>query len=428
MRKATTYRRWVVQALLRGMLGFLCLGGLAQAQQDFPYAVKRYEFLQLDKNQLTLPGSQNVLDKLFTKFDRILFSGIGQAHIVHIGGSHIQADMWSDRMRQRLQHFFPGTEATRGLLFPYNMAHTNNPSNYFTEYTGSWESCRNVQWNRACDLGLTGISVTTRDSLCRIKVSFRGAGYPQYEFNRLRVFHSMDSTSYGLRVINSGVNAGAEQVLQEGCTRFKLGTFQSYIELEIKKTAPWQNHFTLFGISMESDDPGFVYHAMGVNGAATNSYLRCNLMEQHLRALKPDMVIFSVGINDANTTEFNSPLYERNYDSLVARVHRASPDAAVMFTTNNDSYYQKRYPNKNAEKVRASMLKLAKKHNAVVWDLYEVMGGLGAIKEWQAAGLANSDKIHLLKPGYELVADLMFSALMQAYEQHLHLMYQANQK
>ncbi len=411
-------------ASVAALCAWLCL----PAQQDDPYAVARYPFMHLDKNQLIFPGSPDALEKLFAKFDKILFTGMGQAHFVHIGGSHLQADMWSDRMRQRLQHFFPGTEATRGLLFPYTMAHTNNPYNFQPEYTGTWDACRNVQWNRACDLGLTGISATTHDSLCRIKISFRGAGYPQYESNRVRVFHSMDSSSYSVRVINAGVSSKAEPMVQDGCTQFRLSSFQTYIELEIKKTAPWQNHFTLFGISLESDDPGFVYHAMGVNGAATKSYLHCNLLEQHLHAIGPDIVIFSVGINDANTTEFDSHLFERNYDSLVARVHRAAPDAAVLFTTNNDTYYQKKYPNKNAEKVRTSMLKLAKRHDAVVWDLFEVMGGLGSIKEWITAGLGNSDKIHLLKPGYELVGDLMFGALMQSYEQHLRVVYQANQK
>jgi lysophospholipase L1-like esterase len=414
--------------LLLLQCGFLILSLGLFAQQDYPYAVTRYPFLNLEANQLIFPGADNALEKLFAKFDQILFTGKGQAQVIHIGGSHIQADMWSDRMRQRLQHFFPGTEATRGMIFPFNMAHTNNPYNYHTEYTGTWEACRNVQWNRACDLGLAGISVTTHDSTCRIKISFRGAGYPQYEFNALRIFQDMDSTAYTIRVVEaSGNNVGTAR-LDEGCMHFGLAGYQNSLELEIRKTAAWQNHYTLFGISLESDDPGFVYHSIGVNGAATKSYLRCNLLERQMKALSPDLVIFSVGINDANTTQFDSHLYERNYDSLVARVYRASPDAAILFTTNNDSYYQKKYPNKNADKVRASMLRLAKKHNAVVWDMFEVMGGLGSIKEWQAAGLANSDKIHLLKGGYELIADLMFSALMQAYEQHLRLIYQANQK
>ena len=410
------------------MLTFLLLHLLPKAQQDYPYAVEQFPFLHTDHNQLTFPGAQDALEPLFKRMDKVIFDGKGQVQIVHIGGSHLQADMWSDRMRQRLQHFFPGIEATRGLLFPFNMARTNNPYNYNTEYTGYWESCKAVQWNRTCPLGLTGISSTTHDSLCRIKVYFRGADYPQYEFNRVRVFQDTDSTSYSLRVVNPGVSAPSEMDRKAGCSTFRLGMFQNFIEFEIKKTAACQNHFTLYGISLESDDPGFVYSAIGVNGAATKSYVRCNMFEQHLRAINPHLVIFSVGINDANTTEFDSHMFERNYDTLVARVHRAAPGACVLFTTNNDTYYQKKYPNRNAEKVRTSMLKLAKKHNAAVWDLFEVMGGLGSIKDWITAGLANSDKIHLLKPGYELVADLMFNALMQAYDQHLRTAYQSTQK
>lgn len=414
-------RLLLAMALLCGALGLA-------AQQDYPYAVARYPFLNTEKNQLQLPGSPDALNQLWAKFDRILFGGQGQAHIVHIGGSHIQADLWSDRMRQRLQHFFPGTEATRGLLFPYSMARTNNPPTFLPEYTGTWENCRNVQWTRDCTLGLTGISATTHDSVARVRIGFRGAGYPQYEFDRLRVFHDLDSSSYRLRVTNAGVTAQERPNVALGYTEFQLSGYQTFIELEIHKTAATQNHFTFYGISFESDDPGFVYHAIGVNGAATKSYLRCQLMEQHLRALQPDLVVFSIGINDANTTEFDSHLYERNYDSLVDRVRRAAPHCAILFTTNTDSYYQKKYPNRNAEKVRASMLKLAKKHNAVVWDLFEVMGGLGSIKDWVAAGLAQGDKIHLQKVGYELVADLMFNALMQAYDQHLRDLSLANPK
>jgi lysophospholipase L1-like esterase len=310
-------------------------------------------------------------------------------------------------------------QATRGLLFPFKMAHTNNPYNYLPEYSGTWTSCRNVQWKTDCDLGLTGISVRTTDSVSHLKISFRGDNYPQYEFNRVRVFHDTDSASFQIRVLNPDVSASAVTNYALGYTDLLLSKFQNYIDLEFVKMSEQQNHFTLYGLSMESDDPGFVYSAIGVNGAATSSYLRCNLFEQHLKAIQADLVIFSIGINDANTTTFDAARYERNYDSLVARVLRANPNTAILFTTNNDSYYHKKYPNKNAEKVRSVMIKLASKYDAAVWDMYGVMGGLGSIKSWIKAGLANPDKIHLLKPGYELMADLMFNSLMQAYDQHL---------
>jgi len=402
--------------LALGLL-FGSMGGLLA--QDYPYAIDQYPFVQYDLNHLQFPGDQSRYQGLFEKMDRVLFQGEGQINVIHMGGSHIQADMWSDRMRQRLQTFYPGNRGSRGLLFPFRMAKTNNPYNYKAEFTGNWAGCRCVQSKRQCDLGLTGINVTTTDTLSTIHLYFRGEDYPQYAFNQVRVFHDLGDDSYAINILSPRMGYLEQEMPQQGCTSFRLDGHLTELTLEIRKTDPRQNHFTLHGIALESDDPGFIYHAIGVNGAATTSYKRCNLMEQHLKAIVPDLVIFSIGINDANGPNFDAARYQRNYDELVRRVYAANPDAAILFTTNNDSYYKRKYPNRNAEKVRTAMLALAERHGGAVWDMYGVMGGLGSIKTWVKAGLANPDKIHLLKPGYVLVADLMFNALMEAYDDHL---------
>lgn len=387
--------------------------------QDYPYEVEQFSFIDYDRNHLLFPSSQQGYEKLYEKIDTLLFRGKGQINVVHVGGSHIQADMWSDRMRQRLQTFFPGNRGSRGMLFPYRMAKTNNPSNYKAEFTGTWNGCRCVQRDRGCTFGLTGINVTTHDTLTTIHIYFRGEDYPQYSFDRVRVFHDLGEDSYDIRVANDTVPYTYQEDRNGGFVRFQLGEYLTELKLEIRKTSPEQDHFTLYGIALESEDPGFIYHSIGVNGAATTSYKRCQLWEQHLKAIKPDLMIFSVGVNDANGPNFDPGYYERNYDELVRRVRQANPDAAILFTTNNDTYYKRRYPNKNGEKVRDAMMNLASRHDGAVWDMFGVMGGLGSIKTWVDAGLANPDKIHLLKPGYVLVGDLMFNALMQAYDAHL---------
>lgn len=400
------------------LLAWLVLYSNTANAQDYPYEVEQFDFVQYDKNELQFPGSHDRFQGLYNRIDTLLFRGKGQINVVHVGGSHIQADMWSDRLRQRLQTFFPGNRGSRGLIFPYRMAKTNNPANYQAEFTGTWSGCRCVQRDRGCTFGLTGINVTTRDEVTTIRIYFRGENSDEYAFDRVRVFYDQGPTSYDVRIADS-IPYTKEQDLEGGFDRFQIGEFMTELKLEIRKTDTLQNHFTLYGIALESEDPGFIYHAIGVNGAATVSYKRCQLWEQHLRSIKPDLVIFSIGINDANGPNFDPNYYERNYDELVRRVYAANPDAAILFTTNNDSYYKRRYPNKNAEKVRKAMMNLAKRHGAAVWDMYGVMGGLGSIKTWVEAGLANPDKIHLLKPGYVLVGDLMFNALMQDYDTHL---------
>ncbi len=308
--------------------------------QDYPYEVEQFDFVQYDQNHLQFPGSEERFENLYGRIDSLLFLGQGQINVVHVGGSHIQADMWSDRMRQRLQTFYPGNRGSRGLIFPFRMAKTNNPANYKAEFTGSWTGCRCVQRDRGCTFGLTGINVTTQDTLTTIHLYFRGENSGSYSFDRVRVFHDLGPDSYTIKVANDSVIYTQETNEAEGYTRFQMGEFLTELRLEIRKTDSLQNHFTLYGIALESEDPGFIYHAIGVNGAATVSYKRCQLWEQHLRAIQPDLVIFSIGINDANGPNFDAGYYERNYDELVRRVYAANPEAAILFTTNNDSYYK----------------------------------------------------------------------------------------
>ena len=65
------------------------------------------------------------------------------------------------------------------------------------------------------------------------------------------------------------------------------------------------------------------------------------------------------------------------------------------------------------------MIELAKKHNAAVWDLFTIMGGLDSISQWNGFGLAQNDKIHFTREGYQLVGNLLFSAIVKSYEYHI---------
>lgn len=65
------------------------------------------------------------------------------------------------------------------------------------------------------------------------------------------------------------------------------------------------------------------------------------------------------------------------------------------------------------------MLDLSEKHGVAVWDLFEIMGGLSSVRQWEKAGLAKRDKIHFTRKGYYLQAELMYSALMEDFGERL---------
>src|SRR6056297_2082300 len=94
--------------------------------QDYPYEIDKYPFINYNKNRLIgnadLPG----FNVFFSQWKSLILNGDKKIEILHIGDSHIQADFFTGRIRSRLQEFFPGSIGARGIIFPYNLAATNN--------------------------------------------------------------------------------------------------------------------------------------------------------------------------------------------------------------------------------------------------------------------------------------------------------------
>lgn len=400
----------------------LSLFSISIRAQENPLRPPTLAFCDTSFNKIVFPGGQKGWDRYHGKLDSLFFLGIGQVNIAHFGGSHIQADIWSMELRERLQNVVPGVNGGRGFIFPYAMARTNNPNSYLPRSTGSWTSLKNTMKTDRLPLGISGYAVTTTDSVASLKLGFQGGHSGEYRFNRIKVFHRMDS-SHTVRALDPDTTIRIERTTnsQDGYTEFRFDRYRDTLYLLFERTSADQRGFTLHGISLETDDPGFIHHANGVNGASTASWLRCERFTTELAVIRPDLVIFSIGINDAHDPDFSADVYEHNYDELIARVRQAAPEAAILLTTNTDSYVKLRTPNRHGGTVRDVMMHLATRHGCGVWDTFGVMGGPRSILDWEEAGFAKKDRVHLTRPGYVALGDLLFSAMMKAYGDHLRM-------
>ena len=391
------------------------------SQQDYyPFEIEKYSFIRYDKNSFIFFNDSTRFENIFDIYDSLIIYGKGQLKIVHIGGSHIQADVYTNRIRHRLQTFNPGLTGARGFIFPYRVAKTNNPSNFQVKYYGLWDYCKNTQQNRNCTLGLSGYSITTYNPNSSIQIIINTDSTIYYDFNRVKIFHNHETTNFEI-LIDSAEAVNTTRVNDTlGYTEYEFSRYHDELSLNFFKADSIQNHFTIYGISFENDDPGIIYNSVGVNGAKLGSWLRCNLFAQHLAALNPDLIIISLGTNDGYSRSFSNIQYKEHYEQLLKLIRQASPEAAILLTVPNDSYLYRRYINRNTEKMRSIIFDLARNNNFGVWDFYTIMGGLNSSYVWNLNGLMNRDKIHFNRRGYLFKGDLFFNAFLKAYENHIN--------
>jgi lysophospholipase L1-like esterase len=399
--------------------GFVLLVVNGMKAQSFIPFDQRFSFIQYDENKIVLPGDSLDFLQFLRKFDKLNGLGKGKLQVVHFGGSHVQADIWTGRIRTHFNTFLNQKLAARGLIFPHKVVKTNGSATYEITYQKAWEGLRNIKLTSSENMGLMGWKATAKDSGQTFTVQLKTDAHTQYVFDKLQVFHDTGwkAFSFTVSVRDSIFKPTFNSNCQ--CSEVLLPFIATDFTFTVHKEDSLQESFVLYGINTQIQSTGFVYHNIGVNGASVPSYLNSNLLEQQIAQIKPDLVVFSIGINDAFSSDFTRQGFESNYDELIRRIKKQMPGVAILLTTNTDSYKtikKRQYKNYTGNDVRTAMYNLAIKHGAAVWDMYSVMGGLGSIELWRRNGLAQKDLIHLTFNGYKYMGDLFFDAFLKRYE------------
>lgn len=415
-------KKWLV------FIGLLLANRLLMAQAlPLVKFVPDYPFAHFEHNQLLYPGDSLPMERFFSKMDSVVFLGEGNVSIMHIGGSHVQAGVFTQQFRDNLVSISPDLIGGQNFVFPFSAGGTNNPSHFIVRSTGNWTYCRNAV-RRETDkrMGLAGAAITTTDSLATVSIVTREKHptdlTPDFDFNRVTVI-GFSETENVVPVV--GFNGIVMQGLYDewrSTYTFQLPAFTDSICI-LFDSVPGE--FTLTGVLLENDMSGISVHGVGVNGASVPSYLRCNDFERDLELIKPDLIIFSIGINDAADKDFSKICFKQNYKELIGIIQRVNPDCALLFVTNNDSFKKirknKYQVNQNGVLAEEAFLEMGEEYNAAVWNQFDIMGGLKSMAEWEKAGLAKKDKVHFTNEGYKLLGDLLYNALITRYITHVQL-------
>lgn len=383
--------------------------------------LKEYPVVNFDLNyfQFYSDSSPN-WELFFEKVENLYAHQQGKLNFYHIGGSHLQADIYTHDVRIKLQTQQETLAGERGWVFPFDLAGTNNPWNFEFTSPNKWERFRSVVTDQVNETyGLMGIKVVSHDSISSLKFRYDKTK-TESEIQRIRVYHNkgnfpftMDWGKYNMQLksLHTDTVIGYTEV----------GFAYPFLDFELTFTRDIAGDFPLelYGFQLMNDAPGISYSNIGVNGSSLPSFLACRNFEEQLKVSRPDFFAFSLGTNDGNVRpdQFDPQVYKANLEQMIQMVLRTNPDCAILLTVPNDSYYLRKNLNPNIGREREVIRELAVKYKCPVWDLYGIMGELGSSKKWMNARLMRSDLVHFTAAGYHLKGDLYFDAFEKARAQ-----------
>lgn len=342
--------------------------------------------------------------------------------IVHIGDSHLQADMATAVARRRLQSDYG--DAGRGLVAPLKMAGTNEPRDYaFKGVDGVWVSSKLMKRPWTVKMGFTGVSTVPMSGKGALEVSTLSRTDNPQTFDVVRMFHSAKpEVAAAVPYAVSGVRSDSLMSVIE------LPEPVSTIGLDVSLPADE----AIYGMSLERSRPGgLLYHVVGNNGAAYTSYNGISGFASGVALLHPDLIILSLGANEAFSRMTSDEMYS-SIGVMVERLRKACPGVPILLTTpmecQRSTVMRRRKGrrrrvrsyavNPRVAAMRDVILRYGREHGIPTYDFYEVAGGAGASAKWVSDGMMARDRIHNSAKGYGVQGELLYEALKNAFSNH----------
>lgn len=428
--------------------------------------------LAVFKNEII---NAKAIQKFYNKLQQLEKRSDCKLRIAHIGDSHIQADLFSGKMRTLLQKKYGN--AGLGFSFPYNLAKTNG--NYFIKYSSNinFESYRNIYPDSTKPVGLSGIALFTKEKDFVIQLQVRDTSYaftslklvtpnksgfdlataskeiiiesnePKIRIHKIKsgealsiIANKYNVTVNAIKKANglrsNAIRAGKTLKIPTNETVPKIISRKEFIPLTLFEDEVSQNYYSttklnniylvsnpkdslyaLNGVVLENSNSGIVYSAIGVNGAKASDFNKFPLFFNQLKVLESDLIVISLGTNESFDKRETSVFYE-DLLLMIQNIRKNKPGVEILLTTPPPSLFKRKYPNTLVADYTKKIIEIAEENNVAVWNMFEALGGLFSVEENYKKGLMSRDKVHYSKAGYEKQGELFFEALELGYEQY----------
>ncbi len=357
---------------------------------------------------------RTALDAFFASLDRAV-DGEGRSRVTVFGNSLIVRDRITDVWRRRLQDRFG--DAGQGFLLvdrmtPYGpRRRTSSHARGFRSYNTVWGKRGPWPHAIASSLNVTekeAVSVFRLDGEQRAKLFW--LDHPRAPTAELSIDGDKLATLRG-----SGRKRGR-------IDRFAVPAGAKKMKLDVDGADG-----VFYGVSLEKEAPGVILDTLAVVGSDPTRFLRGKpeLVGPQLAELEPDLVTLLLGGNEVKRVAWGGntlPIVRRDLHRFIDRIKASVPGASCLVVgplenvvgyRGGDGSWETRWQTFAVNRI---MKEVAAEEGCAYFELFEAMGGVGALKQLQAHDMLHEDMIHPRGQGLDLVGELLHETLLSAYE------------
>ncbi|MEC4004247.1 GDSL-type esterase/lipase family protein [Flavobacterium sp. SUN052] len=357
----------------------------------------------------------NSMNSLLAKLYKIKHFSKESAVFVHIGDSHIQADIETSVIRNELQNYFGN--AGRGLVFPYQVAKTNAPFDINSSSKSSWKNNRIARVDTLISCGISAFGIESQSVNPEFNLELRNINGTKDSFDKVRLFMDGNISELAFEYNDNQTENICYQIAPN-YAEFSL----KYPSSGFKLSFPTTDTIQFYGASLEKKETsGVIYHSIGANGAKYSDYNKTSKFWKQLKNLNADCYIISLGTNEAQDPNLKAEDFLDGVNVMVNKLRLISPNACIILTTPPVSYFKKLRPNQSLEIITDALIQFSNENNVVCWDLFNASRGSEGAKIWKATQLLRSgDLVHFSKEGYVLQGDLFVNAFVKVWNDFLN--------
>jgi len=330
-------------------------------------------------------------------------------HIIQFGDSHTAADEWTGGLREQFRERFgdggSGFSLAGHPFVGYRRFDARGGG------TAGWVSEGSRTGAGDGWFGLGGVSINTTRAGQSV--------FLQAECDRLEIhflqqpgggrlaLYDYDELLDEIPTVGEPAPGFVRYVTQPGPHRFLLKTLDA-------------RPVRLFGWVADKA-AGVTYEALGINGAEAPLLLKWDetMLAAYLQRRTPGMIVLSYGTNEASDPLWHRESYRAAFAKLVERLRQAAPAATILVLGPADRWVRARgrwqlVP--GIDDVIAQQQSVCRELGCAYWGTRERMGGVGTMRDWQLAGLAQGDRVHFTAGGYRRLSTVLFADLMQLFE------------